>query len=267
MKKIYQLLILGLLLFSFQTLIAQTKTVEAEGTWQIANVTPEKARMLALQRAKDEALQKAGIETFISTSTYTVTDLIQNFMHFSNSEIIGEFTNIEILEDDHVNINGILFWKVLIKAKINISGKVKPDPEFDAQINGIAATYNAGDKLEFTLKLTKDCYVQIFWFNDAGNGALFYPNEYESMQLLKAKMEHRFPFSDKIESYDLYKETKEDTESNNFVFVFTKKEVAYPKAAIDGTTTLDDLYDWIIKIPADQRLTKQEVIFIGKKRK
>jgi len=262
MKKTYRLLILGILLFLFQSLFAQTKTVEAEGTWQIANITPEKARMLALERAKVEALQKAGIETFISSATYTVTDLVQNFIHFSNSEILGEFTNIEILKEGAEIINNMLFFKVAIKAKIQTSGKVKPDPEFDIQINGISATYNAGDMLQFTLKPTKDCYVQIFWFNDAGDGALFYPNEYEQIQLLKAKTETLFPlFAD----YQILKERKEDIESNNFVFVFTKKEITYLKAEKNGATTLDDLYDWIIKIPADQRLTKQEAIFIGKK--
>ena len=264
MKRISSLLILGFLLFSFSSLFSQTKTVEAEGSWQIANITPEKARMLALERAKVEALQKAGIETFISAATYTVTDLVQNFIHFSNSEIIGEFADIELLKDEPEIINGILFAKVSIKAKVK-TGKVQYDPEFSAHISGFATAYKEGDYLQFSIKPTKDCFVQIFWFDDAGNGALFYPNEHEPMQLLKAKTENKFHQSSMIEGYTLFKETKEDIESNNFVFVFTKREIQYLKIGDDGATTLDELYRWIIKIPADQRLTKQESIFIGKK--
>ena len=266
MRKIYKLLILWLLLSSFQTSFAQTKTqtVEAEGTWQIANITPEKARMLAMRRAKDNALAEAGIETYISSSTYTVSNLVENFMHFSNSETIGEFLKIETLEDKVMLINDIPFYKVRIRAKVKIDKAATHDPEFGAHIGGMSTTYTVGDHLQFTIKTTKDCYVQIFWFNDAGNGGILYPSVYDTMQLLKSKTEYKFPQS---ADYELFKETKEDAESNNFVFVFTKKEIAYLKAEKDGATTLDDLYDWIVKIPTDQRLIKQESIFIGKKGK
>ncbi|MCL2291271.1 MAG: DUF4384 domain-containing protein [Bacteroidetes bacterium] len=263
MRKMYKLFILGILLFVSHSLFAQTKTVEAEGMWQIANITPEKARMLAMERAKAKALEEAGIETFVSSSTSTVSDLVENFINFSNSEIIGEFTDIKILEDRPVVIDDIVFYKVRIRAKVK-TNNVKYDPGFDAQVSGFAVAYNEGDNLQFSVTPTKDCYVQIFWFDDTGNGGILYPNEMEKTQPLKAKTEKTFPQSDQLE-YTLYKETKEDMEGNSFVFVFTKKERPYSKATKDGSTTLDDLYQWIIKIPSDQRVTKQEAIFIGRK--
>ena len=262
----YKLLILGILLCCFSSLWGQTKTVKTEGEWQVANITPEKARMLALERAKAKALEEAGIETFISSSTATVSGLVENFIHFSNSEIIGEFTNIKILKAKPEIIDDIIFYKVQIEAKVK-TDKVKYDQEFDAQISGLETTYNEDDNLQFTIMPTKDCFVQIFWFDDAGNGGLLYPNinKGEPLQLLKAKTKNKFPQSE-LNNYLLFKETNEEIESNNFVFVFTKKEINYLKAEKNGATTLDDLYQWIIKIPADQRLTKQETIFIGKKR-
>jgi len=88
MKPIYKLLFITILLFFSQLLFAQTKTVEAEGMWQIANITPEKARMLALERAKAKALEAAGIkETFVSATTSTVSGLVEKFINFSNSTI------------------------------------------------------------------------------------------------------------------------------------------------------------------------------------
>jgi len=263
MKRIYNLLVFTLLITAPLSLFAQTKTVEVEGMWQIANITPEKARMLAMERAKAKALEEAGIETFVSASTSTVSDLVENFINFSNSEIIGEFTDIKVVKEGPEVIDGMIFYKVRIKAKVK-TNNVKYDPEFDAQISGFAVAYNEDDNLQFSITPTKDCYVQIFWFDDAGNGGILYPNKIEKMQLLKAKTENKFPQSDMLE-YTLYKETKEDIEANSFVFVFTKKEHPYSKATKEGATTLDDLYQWIIKIPSGQRLTKQEAIFIGRK--
>jgi hypothetical protein len=263
MKRLYNLLVITALIFVPLSLFTQTKTVEAEGMWQIANITPEKARMLAMERAKAKALEEAGIETFVSASTSTVSDLVENFINFSNSEIIGEFTDIKILEDRPIVIDDIVFYKVRIRAKVK-TNNVKYDPEFDAKVSGFAVAYNEGDKLQFSITPTKDCYVQIFWFDDTGNGGILYPNEMEKTQPLKAKTESKFPQSDMLE-YTLYKETKEDMEANSFVFVFTKKERPYSKATKEGATTLDDLYQWIIKIPSDQRVTKQEAVFIGRK--
>jgi len=264
MRRMYKLFIIGLLLLTSHALFAQTKTVEAEGIWQVANITPEKARMLALERAKAKALEAAGVqETFASTTAFTISDLVESFTSFSNSEIIGEFTDIKIIKEGPEVIDGMIFYKVRIKAKVK-TNNVKYDPEFDAQISGFAVAYNEDDNLQFSITPTKDCYVQIFWFDDAGNGGILYPNKIEKMQLLKAKTENKFPQSDMLE-YTLYKETKEDIEANSFVFVFTKKEHPYSKATKEGATTLDDLYQWIIKIPSGQRLTKQEAIFIGRK--
>ena len=266
MRRMYKLFIIGLLLLTSHALFAQTKTVEAEGIWQVANITPEKARMLALERAKAKALEAAGVqETFASTTAFTISDLVESFTSFSNSEIIGEFTDIKIIKEGPEVIDGMIFYKVKIKAKVKINN-VKYDPDFDAHIGGFAVAYSEGDNLQFSIIPTKDCYVQIFWFDDTGSGGILYPNEMEKMQLLKANAENKFPQSAQLE-YTLYKETKEEMEGNSFVFVFTKKERPYTKATKEGATSLDDLYQWIIKIPSDQRVTKQEAVIIGRKGK
>ena len=249
-------------LLSCSALFGQTKTVEVEGMWQVANITPEKARLLAIERAKANALEEAGIETFIDVKTLTVTELVEHFISLSNSEIIGEITNVKYLKDEPVVINGLVFWKVVIHANVKIN-KVKYDLEFKARIDELASTYNDGDRLRFNLIPTKNCYVHIFWFDEAGNGEILYPNDYEPMQLLKGKSENMFPQS-ALFDYTLYKKSKEDIESNRLVFVFTKNEIPYLTEK-DGSTTLEDVYQWIIKIPSDQRFTLQEAIMIGKK--
>ncbi|MCL2167819.1 MAG: DUF4384 domain-containing protein [Lentimicrobiaceae bacterium] len=247
-----------------KTVKNETKTVEVEGMWQVANITPEKARLLAIERAKANALEEAGIETFIDVKTLTVTGLVEHFISLSNSEIIGEITAIKYLKDEPEVINGLVFWKIEIRADVKINN-VKYDAEFKARIDDVATTYNEGDELYFSITPTKDCYVHIFWFDDAGNGAILYPNKYEPMQQLKSKIENKFP-QVKYGTYPFEKTTKEEIESNNLVFVFTKKEIPY-LIAKDGSTTLEDLYQWIIKIPSDQRFTLQEAVMIGKKEK
>jgi hypothetical protein len=267
MKKIFKLLILGLLLFSFNSLFAQTKTVKVEGEWEISNdITSQQARQRALEQARIKALVEAGVPLNINlTEIQTMSELVSSYSHFSKSEIMGEITKEEILKEGRVEKGDRWFYNIYISATVKIS-KVKNECTLDAHISGLNSAYSEGDKLEFTIKPSEDCYVQIFWFDDTGNGGMMYPNELEPIQRLKAKTENTFPQSETLE-YTLFKETKEDIESNYFFFVFTKKERPYNKATKDGATTLDDLYQWIIKIPSDQRVTKQEAIFIGKKGK
>lgn len=67
--------------FSVSSLSAQTKKVYATGNWEIANITPEKARNKAIEEAKANALQKAGIsELFTVINTGTVSDRLNYFV-------------------------------------------------------------------------------------------------------------------------------------------------------------------------------------------
>jgi len=260
MKKIYQLLILCFLLSLIPALSAQKiAKVEAEGKWQIVNITPEKAREYAIEKAKVEAMEKAGVETTITSGTALIISDEVKMITCSNTEIAGEFTDFKVTEEGIVTIEKLNFYRVKISATIKL-GTVKNDPEFNAHISGFATTYNEGDKLEFSIKPSKDCSVQIFCFNEGGVGTLLYPNQQEEAQPLKALNEKKFPQSDFFD-YTLTKETNEPYESNIFVFVLTKT----PRPYLKTTTTMDELYQWIIKIPSDQKLVWKDPVIIGKK--
>ena len=168
------------LFFTAEKTLAQTVTVTAIGYWDLANLTLEKARSNALESAKEEALRKAGIpEEFIVVNTSLVSDKFTRFISLSNAELSGEIVSYEILRQSVQNDGNRYFYMVEIKARVK-TGKVKRDLEFVAAVEGIKMTpYSDGESFSFTIKPNKNCYVQVFWFDEEGNGACIYPNATE----------------------------------------------------------------------------------------
>ena len=262
MKPFYKLLIATFLLLIPSALFAQTKTVIAEGTWEIKNISIEEAKERALKQAQKNALEEAGAQTEIQvTDVMNVSDVNTWYSNFSKSEITGTIIEYDIIESILVSNGDIHLWKVKIKAKVELNKK-KKGTTLDAHVSGFTTNYNEGDKLQFSIKTSEDCYVQIFWFDAFSNGSQFYPNDYEPAEPLKAMVEKKFPQS--IE-YTLYKETDELQESNSLVFIFTKKKQPFLKAGKDGNVKLKDMLEWFMKLPNDQRFMLTESIFIGKR--
>ena len=84
MHKILSILFI-LFALSVSTLFAQTKRVHATGCWEIANITPEAARSKAIEDAKNNALQNAGISEFfavMNTSSISIILLVQVALSF-----------------------------------------------------------------------------------------------------------------------------------------------------------------------------------------
>lgn len=240
---------------SVSSLSAQTKKVYATGNWEVANITPEKARNKAIEEAKANALQKAGIsELFTVINTGTVSDRLNYFVSTSGSEISGEIVEYNIVKEEILSEGKHLLYSIDIEASIRTK-KNKRDLEFDAYINGIKESpYKEGENITFSICPTKKCYVNIFWFDETGNGNIVYPNTAEPSQLLEANKQSYFPIT---QDYKIRKETKEPIENISIVFVFTKKDIPYTK-----NITMENFHQWILSIPSDLRVLKLNNIFI-----
>jgi len=222
----------------------------------MANMTLEKARALAVENAKAEALRKAGIpEDFIVRNSGSISDKFTRFTSYSNSELRGEITSYDILEQSvQQDSNNRYFYQVTLKAKVR-TGKVKRDLEFVASVNGIKDTpYHDGEAFAFEVKPTKNCYVTIFWFDEEGQGATVFPNAAETAEPLEKNTAYAFP---RTQSYKARKETKELLESISIVFVFTKKNIPFMEAC-----TFEQIEQWISKIPSNERYLHYQAIVI-----
>ena len=136
MHKILSILFI-LFALSVSALFAQTKRVHATGCWEIANITPEAARSKAIEDAKNNALQNAGISEFFAVmNTSSVSDRLNHFVSSSSSEFSGEITNFKIVKEQILTEEKHLFYTVDIDAVIRIREN-KRDLEFDAYIEGI----------------------------------------------------------------------------------------------------------------------------------
>lgn len=245
-----------IIILSFATAFSQEVEVEVTGVWELANITPEKARLLALEDAKSNALREAGIaEEFIVLNTGTVSDRINRFISSSNSELLGEIVEYQILNEEIQSKGRHHFFQVRIRAKVK-KGRVKRDLAFDVYINGIKkSVYKDGELFMFSLKPTKDCYVNVFWFNEEGKGGMVFPNIMEPTIPLVANETYLFP---RTQDYKARKETDAPIDILSLVFVFTKQKVFYTEEC-----SLDKLQQWILTIPSDQRLLKYNSIMVS----
>lgn len=243
-------------LFSASPLFAQTKEVYATGSWEITNITPEQAKSKAIEEAKANALQQAGVsEVFTIMNSETISNQLSYFVSSSNSELSGEITGYKIIKENILTEGVHLLYTVNIRATVRIK-KNKRDLEFDAYIQGIKETpYRDGENISFSIHPTKVCYLHIFWFDENGKGDIVYPNKAESSQMLTANESNLFPIT---QDYKIRKETEEPIESVSIVFVLTKQNIPYTTQNI----TVDNFHNWVLSIPPALRIIKFNNIFI-----
>lgn len=255
-EKMKKSLLLITLFSSFCLFSQRNKEVEnVKGTAIISgDVSPNKAKILALNEAKVNALRSAGVDENINSYQMLFTSHIKNdysqfFSSDIQSEMQGAVKSYELKgERMYCKNENEVVYEVVIDAKV-IQYTTKPDLTFNASIDGIKAVYNSGGNLNFTVKPTRDCYLNIFNITDSDAG-LLYPNSYEKQKELKKDVSYPFP-TEKID-YSLGSGQKK-SETNRLIFVFTKKEIPFVKMDKDQVTTNEQIFSWIYQIPPDER--------------
>jgi hypothetical protein len=246
----------SLFLFFCFSFFAQktTKVDNIAGSSAVAgDVSPNTARIQALNNAKINALKAAGIDEHINSyqilfSSQLKNDYTQFFSSDIQSEIQGAVRSYKINSEKlYCKSAGEISYDVNIDATV-VKYDTRPDPAFTANIGGVKGVYGNGDNLAFNLKATKDCWLTIFNITDK-EALLLYPNDYEKQSELKKLENYSFPTA-KID-YTLGNETKKD-ETNRLIFVFTKEFIPYIKTN-KQVTSHEDIFSWIYSIPPDKR--------------
>mgnify|MGYP001229527356 CR=1 FL=1 len=239
--------------FSLAQQVIQVKSVI--GTSFIhGDISPNMAKDRAINDAKLNALRKAGLDEYINTYQELFTsqkddEINQFFSSGVQSEIRGVVKDyVIVLDTIYCKSKHEIVYQINIDATI-IKYNKTPDEDFSVHITDIKPVYATGDKLQFVVESTKDCYLTIF--NIIGNSAtMLYPNNYESRSLIDKNKHVNFPIKSGI-NYPLY--TDKETEDNRLIFVFTKKEYPVIKFMDNNELTMEDVFSWIYSINPDMR--------------
>jgi hypothetical protein len=243
-----------------------SKESNITGTAYISgDISPNQAKIQALNDAKINALKAAGIGERISSyqllfSSQQKNDYSQFFSSDIQSEIQGAVQSYKI-KNERIYCKSELeiVCEVTIDATV-VAYDTKPDVTFDANIEGIKEVYNNDDKLRFTVKATQPCYLTIFNITDK-EAFMLYPNEYEKQQQINPMEICKFPIA-QID-YTLHTDMKQQ-EINRLIFVFTKTPMLFIKMDKDQITTQENIFSWIYSIMPDQRKVEYITLTIQK---
>lgn len=266
-----------LILIAFSTLPAQAqkkKTVRATGTAISHDLTPEQTKKQAIEDAKRNALNKAGV-----SETVTFTDFSYKFednerfneifQAISSIQTGGEIIVDKILsESKSFNEYGNMVVEVEIEASI-YRHKNKADPTFLFTIEGIDEVYQNEDLLQFKFTPTQDGYLKIFNITEDETSVLYPYHDAENPQynddpdkLFIKRQTVQLPLHPAFcDGYFLEVDTPGKTqEFNILMFVFTKQNIPFIEKP-----TFNNMMNWIYAIPPDERVTAQEGFVIKKR--
>lgn len=261
MKKTLLLLIVLLPLLG---MAQRTKTVTATGSAVGTDVVEVKKE--ALRKAKVNALQEAGVMEAVQSFTTTYLEADDASITQNAAAELGM-----LMLDGQVRLKGEPRYEVtppnednLMRATVTIRAEVREeepsDPEFRIKVGGLQPTYRDGEQVRFAITPFRDCYIRIFWFDQARSakveGDMIYPmaKRYRD-QLWKGDTEYRYPGLPaefllgnplKVEAY---KQTDQLMETTLLFVVALKKQIPYEREVCN----YDQFIDWLLDIPADQR--------------
>ena len=251
--------------FAFSQKIINVKS--AKGTSFISgNISYSQAKLHAISEAKLNALRIANIgEDINSYETLLTSEINGDFQELFSSDFysqikgaIKSYEEIEPIKQENV-LDGVRLT-VTIKAKV-IKYNTVTDPGFQVAINGIRGSYNDNENLDFTTRVSRNCYLTIFIIDKNEAGVLF-PSEREETFNLLSDQDYQFPIDDS--SYQIIMSDKEaDTENTRLLFVYTKSLIPYLYLK-DNTTDEKEIFSWINSIEPDQRNIKSYSFFVTK---
>lgn len=218
------------------------------------SMSPAQVSQMAINKAKVDALQKAGIEENINSySDYFRSETNDKMEELFTSDVLsnirGSVKDVVIIGEPERTFTP----EDQIQVKIEISCTVikyttSKDLEFDAWVTGINNNkfYTEGDTLTFQIKPSLGAYVKVFMFTS--ESYILLPNAYEPPVLLEAYAKKEYPSANISYILDA---GGHEREMNRMVVVLTKLNIPYT-----GKADYKEITDWIMTIPPDERVIK-----------
>jgi hypothetical protein len=258
-------------LLSFTDLISQ-RTVTINYTHHLSEtISLEEGKKIAIQKAKEDALRKAGIgENIKSFSTLSRSQSKQDFNSVFSSDIFSNITGFcEIVE--WIKKPERTFNKELNSDCIYLSFRAKikkydskPDPQFVVQIKGLQAGYKSNNdnnqENNVRLKITPslDCFLKIFYMTE-NEAQLVFPIETENNEELPSEFRNEILIKNQEKSINYIEPfTQKEVEFGKLIFVITKKDYSYPFAELDQDgyytkTFSDKVFEWYMSIEPEEK--------------
>lgn len=242
-------------------MFAETVRVEKViGECTLANITPEQAKACAVERAKQTALERAGVEQSVKATTTLMTEensqgFSDAFTSFSSVEMRGGIVEYELFDLGVVKIYDTHVYRVAINATVKKYTNF-PDPYFQINVSGLQRSYQNDKPITFSVTPMLPGYLKIFLFENTEQASLVYPNAYEVNRPFGGSEERFFP-TNPIMEYAAEKKSGSRSEHNYLVFVYTKKDIPFLKEP-----TYENILSWIYAMEPDQRTVKFEDLII-----
>ncbi len=242
----------------------------------IENITPEKAKEMAVQKACKRAIEYfSGVEISGRMSNIQAENnnqiIIDNFSSITKQTSQGIIIEKEILEDKILSKENQLIKVVTIKVKVD-KQKGEKDPSFQITTNLNREYFKDGEEMELSVKSSKDCYLTIL--NICSNDSVYvlFPNKYRNDNFIKSGELFQLPNSNdkKIGVYfpvNLLPNKNEDFEMIKVIATKQKidfSSVYYFSAYGTYQSALIDLHNWLLKIPRNDIEEVDLQYFIGK---
>ena len=243
------------------------KSVVVELTYPLGdNISFAQGKEIALKKAKEEALRRAGVgEHTRSFTTQFKTNINDDVTNIFSSNIL-------------LNIEGsIQSWKYIDKPeklfdpdlreyyiKLSIEAKVKKyssklDPQFVARIDGVLPVYQSNkDNIQLKIIPSMNCYLKVFYL-DEDEANIVYPLHTRDDISAEGPWKDKILLKDeeKIINY-LEPDTDKDIETGKLIIVITKKQYDFTDSFVDEDgyytlTQVDKILQWIMKIEPENR--------------
>ena len=242
----------------------------------IVNITPEKAKDFAIQKACKRAIEfYSGIEISGRILNFQAENqnqiLIDNFSSITQQTAQGIIIEKEILKDEIISKENQLLKVVTIKLKVE-KQKGEKDPSFQITSNLNREYFKDGEEMELSVESSKDCYLTIL--NICSNDSVYviYPNKFRNDNFIKSGELFQLPNSNdkKMGLYfpvNLLPYKNDDFEM--IKVIATKQKIDFSSAysfSAYGTyqSTLVDLQKWLLQIPRNEIEEIDLQYFIGK---
>lgn len=227
------------------------------------NQTLQEVEQCALDKAFEEALNKAGVPLDVSGSTQLQQSESHNTYTEAFSKVVqtqykGGITDFKELGEIRKTINEfkLLELERCIRATV-VHYKTKPDPAFMHRVNGILPAYPYEALLQFQVQ-SPGSYMLGYLLQ--GDSAIqFYPNLYERQAFLTSDVLHPFP-SPKSQS-EYFIENSQPKAAKSILLLFLKQPTPAPPVQLR-----QELLRWIDGIePSEREVLNFPIILSTKK--
>jgi hypothetical protein len=224
----------------------------------IANITPEQAREKAIRKACQMAIEQfAGIEVTGRISLIQVESnneiTMDHFSKLTNQVSNGIILEKEILEEENITENNLLYKRVTVKLKVGKQqGESDPYFSLDASLN--KTYFKEDEELFLSVIPSKDCYLTILNIMSDENVVTIFPNQYREDNFVKAGDVFELPNKSDIKQGIMFKVNllPERLEDSEIIKIIATKEPVSIKINSDFNTAFEALQNWLITIPRDQ---------------